>query len=146
VKLTDASSESADFDQSLKNEREVSSEGKAEESQKSGSNVENSSSREKPVQSVSHHTRSGSDNGESDQRSELSIFLITLHAPLSTVLTASEAELARRSRTGEGEAFTGCFCPQPTAVITGHRIPSPKIGVRFPVGLPVEPFSIINHT
>ena len=36
VKLTDASSESVDFDQSLKNEREVSSEGKAEESQKSG--------------------------------------------------------------------------------------------------------------
>jgi len=36
VKLTDASSELADFDQSLKNEREVSSEGKAEESQKSG--------------------------------------------------------------------------------------------------------------
>ena len=86
VKLTDASSELADFDQSLKNEREVSSEGKAEESQKSGWTVENSSSREKPVQSVSHQTRSGSDNGQSDQRSELSIFLITLHAPLSTVL------------------------------------------------------------
>ena len=65
VKLTDASSESVDFDQSLKNEREVSSEGKAEESQKSVSIVENSPSREKPVQSVSHQTRIASDNGHS---------------------------------------------------------------------------------
>ena len=53
--------------------------------------------------------------------------------------------LAPRSVTGEGEAFTGCFCPQPTAVLTAHRIPSPKIGLRFPVALPAEPFSIIHH-
>jgi len=52
VKLTDASSESVDFAQSLKNEREVSSEGKAEESQKSGSTVEPSPSKAKPSNSI----------------------------------------------------------------------------------------------
>jgi hypothetical protein len=109
----------------------------------------------------------------SRERSELSIFLITLHAPLSTILKRTldnafsrllptpyneqrlllpakrnwrdAVVLAPRSVTGEGEAFTGCFCPQPTAVLTAHRIPSPKIGLRFPVALPAEPFSIIHH-
>ena len=52
VKLTDASSESVDSDQSLKNEREVSSEGKAEESQKSDSTVETSPSKAKPSNSI----------------------------------------------------------------------------------------------
>ena len=52
VKLTDASSELADFDRSLKNEREVSSEGKAEESQKSGSTVKTSPSKAKPSNSI----------------------------------------------------------------------------------------------
>ena len=52
MKLTDASSELADFDRSLKNEREVSSEGKAEESQKSGSTVKTSPSKAKPSNSI----------------------------------------------------------------------------------------------
>jgi hypothetical protein len=52
VKLTNASSELADSDQSLKNEREVSSEEKAEESQKSDSTVETSPSKAKPSNSI----------------------------------------------------------------------------------------------
>ncbi len=52
MKLTNASSESADFEQSLKSEREVSSEGKAEESQKRFSTVETSPSKAKPSNSI----------------------------------------------------------------------------------------------